>query len=276
MKIEEYKWTSKDGKYLFARSWTAEEPSGKVILLIHGLGEHSGRYMRWAELLTAEGHSVLSFDQRGHGRSSGQRGHTGSLELLLNDIEILYSKCDEMFPEDQKILYGHSMGGTLALNFLIRRNQPVSGLIVTSPWLRLYRQPDPATMIVSNILKYVLPFLALSNRIKPEQLSHDPEIIRNYSADPLVHNRISLGMFFELHNAGLFALRNIFKINCPVLLMHGSSDTVTSPKASENYVLNTNHKTTFELWENQYHELHNELIYKEVFKFTAEWIRTNV
>jgi alpha-beta hydrolase superfamily lysophospholipase len=193
----------------------------------------------------------------------------------MNDIDLLYKKSEEIFPEQKKILYGHSLGGNLALNFIIRRNKPVLGLIVTSPWLKLYKQPDAPALFLANILKNFLPALTLSNRLKPEQLSQDQEVVRAYSNDPLVHDRISLKMFYEIHNAGLYAMRNIFKINCPFLLMHGSADKITSPGASQEFVLNTNDKTTFRLWEGQYHELHNELIYKAVFNSIIEWLRAN-
>jgi len=272
MIYQEYHWVNQEGKKIFARSWMPDTGSDSVILFIHGLGEHSGRYAAWAELFVKSGYSFLIFDQRGHGHSEGKRGHTISFDSLLKDVDLLYDKSDELFPGKKKILYGHSMGGNLALNYIIRYNRPVEAIIITSPWLKLFKEPDYPTMLLSGILKHVLPFLTLSNRINPEQLSHDPAIVREYKNDPLVHDRISLKMFHELYNSGLFALRNVFKINYPLLLMHGSSDTVTSPKASETYLLNTNKKARFKLWDNQYHELHNELINKDVFKYITEWL----
>ena len=276
MKSQVLKWISNDGKSLFARCWEPEKSSAGVILFVHGLGEHSGRYERWANLFTNAGYSFLTFDQRGHGNSASQRGHTRSLDALMDDINLLYNKSDELFPGQPKVLYGQSMGGTLVLNFVIRYNHTPDALIVTSPWLKLYKEPDSLTMIISGFLKWFFPFLKTSNRIKPEQLSHDPEIISEYTRDPLVHNRISLRMFYILYEAGLYALRNIYKINCPLLLMHGSSDTITSPSVSEAYTLYTNDKTSFKLWDNQFHELHNELIYKEVFDFISSWLRDTV
>lgn len=276
MPYKEYHWISSDGKNLFARSWATEKPSQNVVLLVHGLGEHSGRYKAWAELFNEAGYSFLSFDQRGHGLSDGIKGHTRSVQYLLRDIDLLYEKSNELFPGQKKILYGHSMGGTLVLNYIIQNSKPVSALIVTSPWLKLFKEPDYPTMVISGILQHVAPFLTLSNRVKPQQLTHNQDIIRDYLDDPYVHDRISLKMFHELYNSGLYALKNIFKINFPLLLMHGSADTITSPQVSENYLLNTNKEAHFRLWEDQYHELHNELIYKEVFKYIKEWLGKNV
>ena len=272
LKVKEFSWIASDGLTLYARAWFPDKPSGKVILLVHGLGEHCGRYEHWAGLMNAEGHAMLSFDQRGHGRSEGKRGHASSLIHLLNDINLLYEKSEEIFPGQTKILYGHSMGGNLVLNFMIRQSRPVSALIVTSPWLKLYKPPGKLTLILANLLKDIIPSFTLSNRCKPDQLSHDHEAILKYTLDPLVHARISFKLFHEIHYAGIYASKNIFKINCPVLIMHGNSDTITSSRASQEYVMNTTEKVTLRLWENQFHELHNELIYKEVFDYARKWI----
>jgi len=276
MDYKEHNWTTSDRKKLFARSWIADSPSDSVVLFIHGLGDHSGRYKLWAEMFNNAGYSFLTYDQRGHGLSEGKRGHVSSIDTLLTDVDLLYEKSNELFPGKKKILYGHSMGGNLALNYIIRFNREVSALIITSPWLKLFKEPGYTTMLIIGVLKHFVPFLTLSNRIKPGQISHDPVVIREYETDPDVHDRISLKMFHELHNAGLYALKNIFKINYPLLLMHGSADTVTSPKASEVYLYNTNKKTHFKLWENQYHELHNELINKEVFAYIINWLKDNI
>lgn len=194
---------------------------------------------------------------------------------MLEDIDIMYNKSDELFPGQKKVLYGHSMGGSLVLNYAIRYNSPISALIVTSPWLKLYKEPGLTTLFLSGILKNILPSLTISNRLESKQLTHDPSVNNKYSSDPLVHDRISLKMFHELHQAGLFALKNVFKINCPLLLMHGSADTITCPRTSEKYLLNTNKKTHFKMWENQHHELHNELIQSEVFDYINNWLKNN-
>lgn len=272
MDYQEYQWFSRDNKKLFASSWLPEKKSESVILLVHGLGEHIGRYDSWAKLFNEAGYSFLAFDQRGHGRSEGKRGHISSFDILLEDINLLFSKSDELFPGQKKILYGHSMGGNLVLNYIIKYNTPVSALIVTSPWLKLYKEPGYPVLLFSRIMKNILPSLTLSNGLKSDQMTHDPDINSSYSPDPLVHHRISINMFYELYQAGLFALKNESKINYPLLLMHGSADTITSCEASKNFIMNTNKKSHFKLWENQYHELHNELIKKDVFNYITNWL----
>jgi acylglycerol lipase len=241
-------------------------------LLVHGLGEHSSRYDYWAKLFNDKGYSVISMDLHGHGQSEGKRGHIKSLDVLLDDIDILFEKSEELFPRYKRILYGHSMGGTLVLNHIIKRNRHVDATIVTSPWLKLYDEPSDIILKITQYLKKILPSLTISNRLRAEQISHDPEVVRSYERDPLNHDRISLKMFHEIYQAGYHALQNVYKINPPFLIMHGSGDTITSPKASEGYVMNTSKRTTLKLWANQYHELHNEFIKEEVHAYIISWL----
>ncbi len=272
MNNQTYTWQANDGVNLFAQSWKAENDQKKLVILIHGLGEHCSRYDHWARYFNEKGYSVISMDLHGHGRSEGKRGHIKSLDVLLDDIDLLFKKSEEIFPGYKKILYGHSMGGTLVLNHIIRRNRPVDAVIVTSPWLKLYNEPSPIILAITKFLKKILPALTISNQLKPEQISHDPEIVRDYERDPLNHDRISLKMFHEIYQAGYHALRNVYKINSPFLIMHGTADTITSPKASADYVLNTNKRTSLKLWQNQYHELQNEFIKAEVHAHIITWL----
>lgn len=272
MNHQHYTWTATDQVKLFAQSWTAEHDDRKLIILVHGLGEHSSRYEHWARLFAEKGYSLLTMDLHGHGRSEGKRGHIKSLDVLLDDIDILYNKSEELFPGYKKVLYGHSMGGNLVLNHVIRRNRPVDAIITTSPWLKLYNEPSDLVLKITGWLKSIMPALSISNQLKAEQISHDPEVVRDYERDPLNHDRISLKMFHELYQGGYHALRNVYKINYPFLIMHGTSDTICSPKASEEYVMNTSKRTRLKLWPNQYHELHNEFIKEEVHAYIISWL----
>jgi acylglycerol lipase len=174
-----YNWTTKDTKRtLFAQCWKPDVISDKTILLVHGLGEHSGRYERWAHLFVEKGYNFLGFDLPGHGKSSGKRGHTKSLELLLCDIDLAFNKAKGLFPNSKFILYGHSMGGNLALNHIILRNHPVSAVIITSPWLKLKKEPDKALISIVNILRRIFPALTIPNGLNSEDISHDPEVVK--------------------------------------------------------------------------------------------------
>ena len=273
MKHETYQLNTPDNKTLFAQSWEDGKNDGKTILMVHGLGEHSGRYEHWAELFVGQGFNFMSFDLRGHGKSSGKRGHAKSMEILLDDIDLVMEKTRELFNGSKVILYGHSLGGNLVLNHVIRRNRPVDALIVTSPWLKLVKEPSAAVLATASIANKIIPSCAIPNGLNADDLSHNPEVCKKYTTDPLNHNKISFRLFNEIYHGGYHALRNVYKINYPFLLMHGTEDKITSPKASENYVMNTTARTHLKLWEGQYHELQNEFIYKEVFEYIIEWLK---
>jgi acylglycerol lipase len=265
--------TACDRKKLNVHFWTSEVESAVTLIMVHGIGEHGGRYHSWAELFVSKGYNFVCPDLRGHGKSEGKRGHVKSMNDFLNDLDTVYEVVKNKFPGSRIILYGHSMGGNIALNHVIGRNRPIDALITTSPWLKLTTEPPAILVMMSNILNRILPFFTLSNKIDTDTLSHDPEVVRNYIKDPLNHDRISSRLFHTATEGGLNALRNIYKINCPYLIMHGTADAITSYKASEAYVMNTSSRTRLRLWEGQYHELHNEFIRDDVFNYILAWLR---
>ncbi|MFW5644697.1 MAG: alpha/beta hydrolase [Bacteroidota bacterium] len=275
MRHNTYCWKTKDNKSLFAQCWKPDKESKKTILMIHGLGEHSGRYDRWARMFVEKGYNFLSFDLRGHGRSSGQRAYAKSLEVLLSDIDLLFSKAKKMFKDNKLVLYGHSMGGSLVLNHIIIRNHPVDALIVSSPWLKMEKEPPGPLLAIASFASKFCPRITLNSRLDLNNRSHDPEVEREFQKDPLNFKKISFRLFNVMYNAGYHALRNVYKINYPFLLMHGTEDKITSHRASENYVMNTSERTRLKLWEGQYHELHNELIYKEIFEYIIDWLKSH-
>ncbi|MGC9343202.1 MAG: serine aminopeptidase domain-containing protein, partial [Bacteroidales bacterium] len=139
--------------------------------------------------------------------------------------------------------------------------------------LRLTKEPSASVLAIANFLSRVLPSLRIGNGLNDGDLSHDPKVAKDYTGDPLNHDKISFRLFNIIYHSGYHALRNVYKINYPFLLMHGTEDKITSPKASENFVMNTSSRTQLKLWEGQYHELHNEPIYEEVFQYISDWLK---
>jgi alpha-beta hydrolase superfamily lysophospholipase len=165
------------------------------------------------------------------------------------------------------------MGGNIVLNHVVLRNYPIDALIVTSPWLKLYHEPPSLKLYMVSLLNRVYPSLTARLPFSAEDISHDPDKVREYRSDPLNHNKISLRLFTEMYNGGYNSLRNVYKINSPFLIMHGTADTITSHKASEKFVLNTSKRTRLKLWEGQFHELHNEFNKLEVFDYIVHWLK---
>ncbi|MBN1950373.1 MAG: alpha/beta hydrolase [Bacteroidales bacterium] len=265
-------WQTADGLQLYMQTWAPGGTPRGVINLVHGLGEHGYRYNDWASRLAGEGFVVRSFDHRGHGRSPGKQAHIPNYQKVMDDIGLFLTMCREEYPDLPVFLYGHSLGGNFALNYVIRSAMKLDGIIVTSPWLELADAPSPILIKTVKILSRVFPAMRVWNRIRIEDLSHDLRIVHNYKTDPLVHHQITLRMFSECYQAGLKASMSIYKINSPLLLMHGSEDHITSCKASANFTRNASNKTKYIEWEGSYHELHNDLDKDKVFDALKDWL----
>jgi acylglycerol lipase len=269
----EFNLYTQDCQQLFAQSWEPDNKNAKaIIILIHGLGEHSSRFEHMASFFVKHDIAVMGCDLRGHGRSEGRRGYAPSYNTLLKDIDVLIQNVCEHFPTIPKILYGHSLGGNLGINYIISRMSSIKGLIATSPWLRLSEEPSTMLTSIAKKLVKVYPFITNKTGLNPRYMSHNAEEVRKYKEDKLVHNKIGVKLFFEIQEAGRTALRKKQKINVPFLLMHGANDKITSPKASLELADNMSSNVTFRLWERLYHEMHNEDVQKEYFNYIYNWI----
>jgi alpha-beta hydrolase superfamily lysophospholipase len=273
MQYFELSWTTVDGIQIFAQAWQAAPHSRAVVCLVHGMGEHSGRYLHVARALTQAGFSLITFDQRGHGRSQGQRGHTHAYELLMDDLACLLVQAEHHFPQQPCFLYGHSMGGNLVLNYALRRRPQLAGVLATAPWLRLVSPPPALQLKFLSLVNPLWPSLALPNRLDPRILSRDPAVVEAYRHDRLVHDRISVRFFSEVYQAGQWALTQAHHFSLPLLLLHGSADRLTSAEASREFTAQIADDCLFKLWEGLYHEPHNEPEQQDVLAFIIRWLQ---
>jgi len=273
MKRIEFELHTTDNLKLFGHSWQPDTEVPKAsIALVHGIGEHIMRYDQWAEKFVNRGYAVTGIDFRGHGRSKGKRGHIPSYESLLQDVDMLIRKSQEFFPDKPVILYGHSLGGNIVLNHALTRNN-ISRYIVTSPWLRLSFKPSSIKLALAQAMKRILPRLLQPSGLNVGHISHDPEVIKAYENDPLVHDRISVRMFINVYARGEWALANAGKLDRSVLLMHGGDDKITSADASCQFAEKAGKNVEFKIWKEMYHELHNEKIKDEVFGYIIDWLK---
>ena len=242
-----------------------------VIIMIHGLGEHMQLYNHWAEMFNTKGIGFAGVDLPGHGRSDGRRGHIKSYTLIEELTDTLINESRKTFPGVPVFLYGHSMGGGIVLDYLLRKKPKIKGAVVTSPWLRLSFEPDKLKLMVAAILKRIMPGLVLSSGLIPDQLSHDSKLVEDYANDPLVHFRVSVSLFHGTVRAAEHSLSTAAQLIIPVLLLHGSDDPITSPEASREFA-GKSKLVEFRLFEGGYHGLHYELFKEEVFTVIINWI----
>jgi len=272
MKHNEFKFKTFDGLQLFAQSWQPESQPKAVICLVHGMGEHSGRYVHVADSLTQAGYALISFDLRGHGKSEGQRGHTPSYEALMRDISSLLEIANRQFSQLSLFLYAHSLGGNLVLNYVLRHQPQLKGIIVTGPWLRLAFELPPFKIIFGKIVNHLLPAFSQKSGLDTKVLSHDPEVVHAYRNDPLVHDHITARMFIGIYQSGHWVLEHASEFSLPLLIMHGGADKITSVKASSEFANKISENCTLKIWDGLYHEIHNEPEKEEFFKFLIDWL----
>jgi alpha-beta hydrolase superfamily lysophospholipase len=239
---------------------------------VHGLGDHSGRYGHVAQHLCEAGFALLALDLRGHGRSEGQRGHSPRFEALLDDIDCLLDEAATRWPGRPVCLYGHSLGGSLVLNYVLRRRPALAGVVATSPGLRPGFQPPAWKVGFGRIMYVAWPSLSLSNELDIEGLSRDPEVVRAYREDTWVHDRLSVRLGIDILETGEWALAHAAELHLPLLLMHGDADRLTSASASREFAARAGEGCTLKIWSGGYHELHNEPERAEVLTYLSDWL----
>ncbi|HED23944.1 MAG TPA: alpha/beta fold hydrolase [Firmicutes bacterium] len=272
MKCEELDWLAEDGVKLYTRMWEPDARIKGTICLVHGLGEHSGRYKHWADLLAGAGYATLSFDLRGHGRSGGRRGDTPSFDRYADDITILIEEATNRYPGKPAFIYGHSLGGLLVLYYLVQRRPQLKGAVITSPGLKTMANNQNGKILAARILGSLIPRAAIANGLDVNGLSRDRNVVEAYKQDPLVHDRISLRAGKEMFNAIEFVYDKASSINLPVLLMHGTADRITYAAGSKELAALLPGQCTLKLWDGYFHELHNEPEKEQVFSFLQKWL----
>ena len=276
MRHTEFKLKTFDGLQLFGQSWQPEDKTRAVVCLVHGIGEHSGRYIHVADRLTKAGYAIFTFDLRGHGKSEGLCGHIPSYEALMQDISSLLEAANKQFPQISSFLYGHSLGGNLVLNYALRRQPHLKGVIVTAPWLRLAFEPPATKIALGKITNYIWPSFSQKNGLDTRALSHDLKAVYSYENDPLVHDRISARMFISTYQAGEWALEHASEFSLPLLLMQGRDDKIISVEAGREFAAKVKENCILKIWDDLYHEIHNESEKEEVFKFLIDWLDKKV
>ena len=271
LSFEETFITGHKGYALHKVEWMPEEEPRGILMIAHDIGDHILRYQNFASYFTNNGHGVVGIDLRGHGKSEGRRG-CASYDDLLCDLADLIKHSQQAFANIPKILYANGLGGNLALLYSIKQSEPFDGLIAASPWIKSYYNPTSLLQISSNIMLKMFPSLTISNGLVANYLTHDLAINKRYDEDSLVHHRISPKLLMEANEAGAIIMKNRHRCNVPLLLMHGSSDKVTSWKASAEFSEYTSQKTTFKLWDGDFHELHNEFDKEKIFDYILQWI----
>lgn len=263
-----------DGDNVVVQDWPLEPgaPVRGVVIVVHGLGEHAGRYSRLAEQLNAWGFFVRGYDQCGHGESGGPRGGLPSDTRLLDDlVDMVDATRARMEPRVPLILLGHSLGGLVVARFVSLALRPVDAVVLSSPVL------DPGLNPLQKFLLAVLPRIApdwrVGNGLKPRYLSHDPEVVRAYTADRQVHDRISARLALFIAQAGRATLALAGQWKVPTLLMYAGDDRLVNPQGSRDFTSAApKSAVTSVCFDRLFHEIFNEPDAPEVLATLQQWL----
>jgi alpha-beta hydrolase superfamily lysophospholipase len=268
---------AKDGIELFIRSWIPPQYKA-IIALVHGFGEHSGRYQHVADFLNQRGYAVVALDLRGHGKSGSKRGHSPSNDTTYDDVELFIrhakTTCGETLP---LFLYGHSMGGNFILNTILRRHtEGVTGLVTTGPLVSLAFKPKPIMLFLGKTLRSIAPTFSQPGGVQTQYLSHDPAVVQAYIDDPLVHGTITTAAGMNLLESSEYLNTYEGTMPIPTLMMHGTEDFLTYQPASEAFANRVKGDITYRKWVGLYHEIHNEPEKMQVLEEIAVWLDAHV
>jgi len=227
-------FTGSAGQRLFRRSWLPRAPE-QIIVLVHGYGEHSGRYEQTASDLARAGFEVHAYDHQGHGRSGGSRCHVRRFECLLDDLENFVALVRAERPPLSIIVVGHSMGGLVVAAFASQRSPEVAGVITSAAALAIPEDLSRARVIAAHVLRWFAPRLTLDSKLDPNALSRDPAVVRAYLEDPLVQRRISVSLASEMLSGMKRTAASAAAVQVPMLLQHGEDDRICPIAGSRSF-----------------------------------------
>ncbi len=274
MKSSERSLTASDQTNIQVKYWEPEASPKAIICLVHGFGEHSGRYQHVGKALTDAGYTVLAIDSRGHGKSAGPRGFIPSYEQYLDDIRLLLDTAKQQYPDQKIFLYGHSTGGGAVLRYVLEKRPDITGIISSSPWILLASDPGFLSRIVMWIFSFVRPKFTVNTGHTPGLLSRDPAVDEAFVADPLTHGSMTAALLTGgLQNGHELLNRAADFPAIPLLHLHGTADPITSYKASQTFSSHTPaDTTTFVSFADAKHELHNDICQDELFETIISWL----
>ncbi len=265
------------GVELYWRSWTpTAAPPRALVVLVHGMGEHCGRYDHVADALLARGWAVAAHDHRGHGRSGGRRSFIDRTGNLLSDITTAFDRARAAVPDVPVIMVGHSMGGLTSALWAVDNQDRLDGLVLSGPLAQM-DQANPVTRVVARALSAAVPTLGMV-AVDASALSHDPTVGEDYRADPLVFSgRLPARTAAELIGAVDAVQRRAPELRLPLLVLHGSLDTLAPPEGSRRlFEAAASDDKQRIVYDGMYHEIFNEVDRARVLADLTSWIDAHV
>ncbi len=258
---------------LYYQGWLPSDEPRAILLVAHGLAEHSGRYINIVDYFVPRGYAVYGFDQRGHGKSPGRRGYVGRFSHFVSDLKTFTDIVHSKHRDAKVFMVGHSVGGTIATTCAARHQDEFDGLVLSGATLKIGASVSSGLVAVALVLSVVLPKLGLEV-IDASAISQDKTVVDAYVNDPLVYRgKIGARLGAELIRAMQKLPRGMPKISLPILIMHGTADRLSNPEGSRMlYERVSSSDKTLQLYEGFYHEIFNEPNREQVYADMQGWL----
>ncbi len=264
---------------LHYRCWDVSTPRA-VVIVCHGLGEHSGRYESLAQDLARAGLSTYALDHRGHGRSDGRKGHVRRFVRYVHDLEKFRRRVQGAIGDDiPLILLGHSLGGLILIRYLQEYPAvPARAAVLSAPLLGLAAEVPKWKERIAYALNYAVPALPMSTGLEPSYLSHDAQVVEAYKRDPLVHDRITPRLYGEIEKEVAVSFERAPRLRLPLLMLIPSSDKLVRPDLMQRFAVaaRASVPVTVRTYAGLFHEVLNETTRSRVVADVLGWIERHI
>ena len=273
MATEQSTFIGPDHKNIFYQCWLPEKKTKAVLIIVHGLGEHSGRYMNLVNHFEPLGFAIYGMDHYGHGKSEGQRLFVPHFNVFTDTLGLFVNKVHEWEPDVPVFLVGHSMGGLITAEYLLDHSAGIKGAVLSGPAVKTPGHVNPVTRMAATVLSRIAPKTGIT-ALDVNHVSRDPEVVKAYLSDPLVTaDKVTARLGSQMLEAIDHLTRHRKKIRLPLLIMHGSSDLLVDIEGSKEFFKAVSSEDkTFISCPDRYHEIFNDPGYEDVFSDMAQWL----
>jgi alpha-beta hydrolase superfamily lysophospholipase len=277
MSHRESHFTASDGSNLYTQAWLPGDQPQAILLIAHGLGDHSGRYGNYVDYFVPRGYALYSLDARGHGRSSGMRGYIDRFDQYVEDLDRRAAAARSDWPGTPLFVLGHSLGSLIALSYARQHPDRLTGLIVTGTALQDALEMPAWKRSLATVLSRVTPSLKMKNGVPLAGLSHDPAVIAAYAADPLVHPWGTPRLATEAEVVRAQIRQSAATWCVPTLMLHGGADPICLAEGARQFAaLAPADVVIYREYAGLYHEIHNEAEKEQVFGDVESWLQTQL
>lgn len=276
MERREGEFCGEGGLRIWYQSWRPEAPRA-IVVIAHGVGEHSGRYGNVVNCLVPKGYAVYALDHRGHGRSAGRRGHVNRFAEYIIDVGHLIDLARAEGPGLPVFLLGHSLGGEIALAHALERPEGVAGVIASSPGLGIKLQVPRLKVFLGELMSRLVPTFTQHSGLPANNMSHDPRVVQDYVGDPLVHDLVSARWYTEMTRTAREVMANARRLRLPLLVIQSDDDPLIDSQAVRRFFAEAGSADkTLREYAGFYHECFNEVECERPLADLVAWLDAHV